>query len=343
MKSLALNKYADEAFSAPKERYKKTHLEKIISPIPAPYYLGWPIFAAAYLFIAYLVLMLFEKSYEYIDTFLFVSAIIALEGIAISWAHSRLESLDVILFNIVDLPKQAIIESCKEMEANIFNDKKMITFAIIFIAFVHASGVDWHAISLNSNISNAIFEIGYYFAVYVEGVGFYVMVMTALTVHRIGALPLQVNALYSDFHVVGVLYSQFTILAASVYIVWGFFYMIVPPEFSPLQIILWFLAFAVMLFVYFILPQYSIHLMMASTKKEKMEMFSSQMRAALNELAGSPNDEGALRLRDMLLVQNRLDQMSEWPFGIYEVLYVALIIIIPLIVILLEVALGFIK
>jgi len=335
-------KQDDEAFSTPKEHYKRMHLEKIISPIPVPYYLGWPLLAVAFLLISYLILMLFEKSSLNINAFLFISSIIALESMAISWTHNRLESFEDILINIIDLPKQAIIKSYNEQKADIFNDKKMIIFAITFIAVVHASGVDYHTISFNSRISNVVFEIGYYFAVYIEGIGLYIMAMTARTIHKIGALPMQVNALYSDFHAMGVLYLKFTIFAASVYIVWGFFYIIVPPQITPLQIILWFLAFAVLLFAYFILPQYSIHQMMASTKKEKMEMFSSQLRAALDESA-TIRGESALHLKDMLLVQNSLDQMSEWPFGIYDVLYIAIIIIIPLIIVTLESILGIIK
>ena len=343
MKPAVQDSSQDEAFSTPKEQSKKIHLAKIISPIPVPYYLGWPLFAVAFLLISYIILMQFEKSLEYIDVFIIVSAIIALEGTAINWALIRLDSFEEILFKIVDLPKEAIIKSYKEQEDEIFNDKRMILFAIILIAFLHASGIDYHAISFNSSVSDIILKIGYYLAAYIMGVGLYIMAMTARTIHKIGTLPLRVNALYSDFHIVGELYSKFTILAASVYIWWGFFHMIVPPQFSSLQIILWFLLFAVLLFAYFILPQYSIHQMMASTKKEKMEMFSSQLSAALDESASSPTSESAQHLRDMLSVQNSLDQMSEWPFGTYEILSVALVIIIPLIVVLLEVMLGIIK
>jgi hypothetical protein len=343
MKPAASNNRRDEAISAPKERSKKIHLEKIISLIPVPYYLGWPLFATAFLLISYLILMQFEGSPEHIDVFIIISAIIALEGTAINWSLIKLDSFEEILFKIIDLPKPAIIKLHKDQEDEIFDDKGMIISAIVLIAFIHASCIDYHAISFNSSASYIILNIGYYFAVYIMGVGLYAMVMTARTIHKIGALPLQVNALYSDFHAVGELYSKFTILAASVYIMWGFFHMIVPPQFSSLQIILWFLLFAVLLLAYFILPQYSIHLMMASTKKEKMERFSSQLRAALDESVNSPTDESALHLKDMLSIQNRLDQMCTWPFGIYELLYVALIILIPLIIVLLEVILGFIK
>jgi hypothetical protein len=153
-------------------------------------------------------------------------------------------------------------------------------------------------------------------------------------------MPLRVDALYSDFHAIGTIYSKFTICAAMVYIVWGFFIIVVPPQFSSLQMIAWFSSFALVLFVYFLLPQYSIHKMMISTKRDRFEFFSSQMRAALDGPLEVPTDENVSRLKDMLIVHDKLNKMSEWPFGWRELLYIAVIIIIPLIVILLEIALG---
>lgn len=332
----------DKSFSAQKGQSKITHLEKLVSLIPVPYYMGWILLAAAFFSISYLVLRMFEESFTYIGAFLIISAIIALEGTAISWAHNRIKSFENVLINIVELPRAAIIESYKMQEAEIFNDIKMVVFATIFIAFVHISSIDYHAVSFNSSISDILFKSGYYFAVYIEGAGLYILIMTAWSVHKIGKLPLKVNALFSDFHAVGILYSKFTIFAASVYVVWGFFHMIVPPQFSSLQIILWFSGFAVILLAYFILPQYSIHKMMTSTKKEKIEMFSSQMRAALDESLETPTKENASYLTDMLSVQNQMNQMCEWPFGSYEILHIAMIIVIPLVVILLEIIFGII-
>lgn len=321
----------------------ETHLEKFISLIPAPYYFGWPLFAAAFLSISCLALMLFEKSFMYIDCFLIVSAIIGLQGIAINWAHNRVKSFYDVLPNILSLRKEAVIRSFEKLETDIFNDKKQIIFAIVFIIFVHISGIDYHTISFSSSISDIIFKIGYYFAVYIEGVGVYIGIMTAWTIHKIEKLPLQVNALFSDFHAIGMLYSKFTIYAASAYVMWGIFHMIVPPQFSSLELILWFSSFAILLFIYFILPQVSIHRMMTSTKKEKIEMFSSQMNAALEEPFRFPNKENVSYLKDMLSVQNQLNQMCDWPFGIYEILQIVLILIIPLIVVLLEIFFGIIK
>ena len=287
--------------------------------------------------------MLFEKSLRYIDGFLIISAIIGLQGTAVNWAHNRIESFYDILPNIVNLPRDVIISSFREQEADIFNDRKLIVFATVFIIFVHISGIDYHVVSFNSSISDIIFKFGYYFAVYIEGAGLYILLMTAWTVHKIGKLPLQVSALFSDFHAIGMLYSKFTIYAASAYVMWGIFHMIVPPQFSSLKMILWFSSFAILLFVYFILPQVGIHRMMTSTKKGKIEMFSSQMSAALDEPFRVPNKENAAYLKDMLSVQNQINQMCDWPFGIYEILQIALILIIPLIIVLIEILYGIIK
>ena len=287
--------------------------------------------------------MLFEKTFRYVDAFLIISVIIALEGTIISWAHNKIESFEDILISIVGLPKGAIIETCRKQETDIFHDKGMIIFTIFFIFFVHIAGIDYHAISFNSSISLFIFKLGYYLAVYLEGAGLYILIMTAFTVHKIGVLPLRIDALYSDFHAIGILYSKFTICAAGVYVIWGFFHIIVPPQFSSLQMILWFLSFAFLLFAYFILPQYSIHRMMISTKKEKIELFSSQLRAAMDESFEVPTDKNVSHIKDIFTVQDKLNQMCEWPFGSHELLYIILIIIIPFIIVLLEIALGIIK
>lgn len=287
--------------------------------------------------------MLFDKTFLYADALIILSFIIALEGTIISWAHNKMESFEDILVNIVDLPKEAIIETCQKQEAEIFNDRRIAIFAIFFILFVHITGIDYHAASFDSITSLFIFRLGYYWAIYLEGAGLYILIMTALAVHKIGVLPLRIDALYSDFHAIGTLYSKFTICAASVYITWGLFHIIVPPQFSSLQMILWFLSFAFLLFAYFILPQYSIHKMMISTKKEKIELFSSQLRAAMDGTFEVPTDENVLHLKDLFMVHDKLSQMCEWPFGRYELLYIILIIIIPSIIVLLEIALGIIN
>jgi hypothetical protein len=79
---------------------------------------------------------------------------------------------------------------------------------------------------------------------------------------------------------------------------------------------------------------------MISTRKERFEFFSSQLRAAMEGPLEVPTDENVSQLRDMLMVQDKLNKMSEWPFGWRELLYIFVIIIIPLIIILLEIALG---
>ena len=316
------------------------HLVRLISMIPGPHYVAWTLISIAIFLVSFFILLRFERSFVYMDTFCILSIIIAMEGIIISWAHDKWDSFQDILLGIVDLNREDIIKLSQKQAAEIFNNPKMIAFALLFILFVHLIGVDYHDLSFASDASYFAFKSAYYLAVYLEGAGLYILIMTALAVHNIGLLPLRLDALYSDFHSIGTIYSQFTICAAMVYIVWGFFQIIVPPQFSSIQTIVWFSGFALVLFAYFLLPQYSIHKMMISTKKERFELFSSQMRAAMDGPFEVPTDENVSRLKDLLLVQDKLNKMSEWPFGWRELLYIAVVILIPLILILLEIALG---
>jgi len=332
----------DEDHSAKKGR-SGIHLERFISLIPVPYYLGWSLFAAAFLSISCLVLLAFEKSLSQIEVFPIVSAIIVLEGTAINWTHDKIRSFDEILKNVIDLPNDAIRRAHERQEAEIFNEKRLTIFAIIFIIVVHISGIDYHELSFRSSLSYLAFNFGYYFAVYLMGIGLYLLFKTAQTVYRIGKMPLKVDALFSDFQAIGTLYSKFTIYAASAYVMWGFFHMVVPPRFSSLQLMLWFFGFTLLLFAYFIIPQYSIHGMMSSTKKEKIEIFSSRLKAAMDESFRVPTEENVSHLKDMLAVQDQLDRMCDWPFGKYDMLRIALIIIVPLVILFLEMIYGIIK
>lgn len=316
------------------------HLVRLISIIPGPYYLGWALISTAILLVSFLILLWVEKSLLYLDVFCIISIIIAMEGLIISWAHDKWDSFQDVLIGIVDLPREDIVKLSQKQAAEIFNDTKMIAFALLFILLVHLVGVDYHGLSFGSDISYFAFMSAYYLAVYLEGAGLYILIMTALAVHNIGLLPLRVDALYSDFHCIGMIYSKFTICAAMVYIVWGFFQIVIPLQFSSFQMIAWFSGFAIILFAYFLLPQYSIHKMMISTRKERFEFFSSQLRAAMDGPLEVPTDENVSQLRDMLMVQDKLNKMSQWPFGWRELLYISVIIIIPLIIILLEIALG---
>ena len=329
--------------SDPNGQSNETHLVKLISLIPVPYYQGWSLVSLIFLVISSVLLVLSEDKMMHIDAFFIVSVIIALEGAIISWAHSRIASFEDILISIVDLPADDVIKAWQRQVEEIFDDRKMFFFSIAFIIFVHMAGIDYHLVSFESHLSFLSFKLGYYFAVYLEGAGLYILILTALTVYKIGDFPLRIGALYSDFHSIGVLYSKFTICAAVVYVVWGFFHIVVPPQFSSVQMVLWFFSFAFLLFAYFLLPQYRIHRMMISTKKEKMELFSSQLRAAMDGSLEIPTKESANHLKDLFIVQDKLNQMSEWPFGCREVLYIVLVILIPLVVVLLEIALGIIK
>ena len=321
----------------------ETHLEKVSSIIPFPYYWAWTIFGSVSSIISFTCLLIFERSYNFIWVFLVLSALTAWQSIGVVWAHRKMRLFRNTLIRLVEWPEEKIKNRYEEQTAIIFDDKKLIISGIFAVILAHLLGVDYFGFTFQI-FPAIVFKVIYYLAVYTLGIGLYVMIMTASAVNKIGSLPLTANVLFSkDMQAIGILYSKFTIYAASIYIIWVFFQMSTPLQLSPLERTLLFVIFAVLLCAYFILPQYGIHQMMVRTKQKKIDAFSSHLSALANETFMTPTDENISSLNELLDIQSQLDKMSEWPFSFYEILHIVLITIIPLIVLTLEVLHGVIN
>ena len=323
---------------------RKMHIERIISIIPLHYCWGCIALGGLTFLASLFILLFFDRYLAHIELFFVLSVLLSWENMIIIWAHNKIKNFKNTLINIIELPEEEIVKRYDDQEAVIFNDKRMIAAGFIVIAIIHIIGIDQHGLPFHSFQANLFFNSVYYLDSYIVGVGLYVMIMAALAVHSIGYFPLHVNILLSqNIQAIGVLYSKFTILAASVYVIWGIFHILTPPGFSSSQLVLWFASFAILLIAYFILPQYSIHNMMMNTKRDKLETFSSTLRRVAEETFRDPTDDHVLHLKDMLRIQQQLDEMNEWPFSFYEILHIATIIVIPLVVLTLEIAYNILK
>jgi hypothetical protein len=322
----------------------KTFLERAISLMPFNYYRS-ALALSAVLFLVALIIMLFvENSLDNFISYFLLCAIFAQQTIILYWSHEKIRSLRDIFLDIIDLQEKEIIEWHINQEMNIFNNSGMFLMGIFFNIAAHESNLDQLVGPDQANYNLFYVRIFYYLVHLFMGAGLYSLFATALMIHRMGALPMRVNILLTrNLQLKGVLYSKFTICAASVYVMWGLFYLSTPLGLSALHSIMWFSSFAILLCAYLILPQYSIHQMMIKTKKDKLKVFSSALREKADGALKNPTKENALRLKNMLDIQCHLDEMCQWPFGSYEVLHITLIIIIPFAVVALEIIFGVIK
>jgi len=322
----------------------KTHLERAISILSLPYYWAGIVVGALFFLISIIIMAYLEKSFANIISYFIVSTLIAQQIIIVIWAHEKIKKLKDIFVDIAELPPEYVAKWYDGQESDIFNDKKMFLTGIFITAIAIALGLDQLGLASQPYYTYAFLKIYYYLAHYIMGAGLYVWIATASMVYKMGKFPLRIDVLLSkNIRFKGVLYSKFTLCAASVYISWGLFHLSTPLKLSTLPAILWFSSFAILLCAYFILPQYSIHQMMIKTKKEKLLIFSTYLKDKAEDALLNPTQENASRLKNMLEVQCQLDKMCEWPFGSYEVLHIVLIIIIPLIVVILEIIFGVIK
>lgn len=316
----------------------KTHIDRIVASIPLPYYWGAAILSAIFFSILCTILILLGDQMVYVVPIILLSTLIGLQITIVLWCENRMELLEGILLNFIELPKEEAMNWYERQKALIFNDKRMIAAGIFLDAFAHLAGLDYFGFSFNSFYSEFVFRIGYYIAHYFVGAGMYMLIATAWMTYRISRLPLNINVILSrNIQFKGTLYSKFTICATSVYLMWGVFYMSTPLRLSSTNKIVWFSSFAILLAAYFILPQYSVRQILIKTRKERLEIFTSKLGAKAEETLRNPTSENTECLKNLLDVQSQLDEMSEWPFGSYELAHIALIIIVPLIVVVLEI------
>jgi hypothetical protein len=322
----------------------RTHLERLLLLIPAPYYLAGAIIGAIIFISTSIIIVWFENNLDYIWPCFVLSSLVALQSTVVFWAHKKIILFKDILVDIVELPKQMTLKWYENQELNIFNDKMMILVGVFLTILAHYIGLDNFGFSFKSTYSYFLFGLDYYFAHYIMGAGLYVWIATAWMLYQLSKLPLDINILLSkNIRFKGVLYSKFTICAIVVYLVWGVFHMSTPARLRSPQSMIWFSSFAMVLLGYFILPQYNIYKIIAKTKKEKLAIFSSSLRAKAEETFRNPTYENFTYLNKMLGVQAHIDEMSEWPFGSYEILHIVLIIIIPLMVLMLELVFKIIR
>ena len=309
-----------------------------------PYYWAGASVGALFFLISIIIMAFLEKSFANIMSYFILSTLIAQQILIIIWAHKKIINLRAIFIDAIELPAAEIVRWHERQELDIFNDRRMILTGVSINIIAISMGLDQFVFSSQPYYSYMFLKIYYYLAHYIMGAGLYVLFATALVVYKMGKLPLRVNVIISkNIQFKGVLYSKFTLCAASVYIAWGLFHLSTPLKLSTLPSILWFSSFAILLCAYFILPQYSIHQMMIKTRNEKLKVFSAYLRDKGEDALINPTKENATRLKNMLDIQCHLDEMCQWPFGSYEVLHIVLIIIIPIIVVILEMIFGIIK
>lgn len=322
----------------------KTHIEHCMSIIPFSCYWGWAIAGSIVFAGSLIILDIFENSFAYSELYLILSFIMVWQSIIIIWSHNKIKSFKEILIEIVDLPVDQIARRYNNQQKIIFNDKNMALCGLLIIFFAHALSLDYNGIPSHSNISKIFIYFIYYIDCYLLGAGFYIMIMTAFAVNKIGELPLNIKVVFSKkVQSIGILYSKFTVLAASVYVIWGIFHIMTPMKFSSPHMVAWFAIFGIFIIIFFTLPQYGIHRMIVKTKNKKTERFSSMLRSKLYEAFEEPTKKNLPCLKNLLQIQNKIDKMSEWPFSSYEILHIVLIVLIPLVIVGLELLSHIIK
>lgn len=317
-----------------------THQERIVSRIPLPYPLAWLILGELVFLIHFLTVQFYEASTRLILGSITLSILIFLQGSVIVWASRQLENFYTVFSCFVCLSKEDRMKWYNEQMQSVFNNKisffsgLTVGLGILLTVNLNPSWPSW----FTSPITKISFNFLLAIAAYLMGAAFYVAIMTGVFIINISKLPLKISIYQhpnTSVTAIGYMFVKFAFATVIVYSLW-----VVAMLCSPLVktladsiILFWVLFYGLFTLLYFIIPQYKVHDLMAKEKHEKIRKFSSRLDDAMEMVTENPTAKNIVRLRQLLEIQHQLNEMQHWPFDMRSFLYVLSAVIIPLVVV----------
>jgi hypothetical protein len=147
--------------------------------------------------------------------------------------------------------------------------------------------------------------------------GWSAVIGTCLLGHKLSKLPLNIpiyQAPGTSIKALGFLFFRLTLATIGCYIIVIVALALSPEAKSPLGLV-WCTATGIAILLGFVIPQVGVHRLMAKAKNERLLILSLHIEGAMDNALSDPSEENLAKLKDLLEVQNRLNDMSEWPFN----------------------------
>jgi hypothetical protein len=92
--------------------------------------------------------------------------------------------------------------------------------------------------------------------------------------------------------------------------------------------------------MFFVIPQYKIHKIMAREKQQRLQSFTVYLENSMNESLNNPSVEKMQNLKALFELKKHLSDMHEWTFSSGTISQLISVLIIPLLLLFLELYLG---
>ena len=317
----------------------KTLSEKLVSKFPLPHYISWAIVGINLFSIFYLFQIRYGGSVLIIPVAI-LCYLIAMHNIIMIWISKSFENLYYSIETSVNMESSELEDWYEKNLTRIFDLKKSLLLGFL----IGIVGCITLLISPHSEFSSFYIALAFYLIAYMAlctmGSGLYFMFTTAKLTSEISKLKIKVSIYQhpnkSIKYVGKVFFKIFSVIVLVVYLPWLVAFLFSPWELN-IFILLWFILIGIYAFLYFIIPQYTIHKCMVAAKKNKEIEVGDYLNIVATKYALNPSPLNINRLNELNQLKETIAKMGEWPFDIKSALSIIGSILLPLILILIEI------
>lgn len=319
----------------------KTLPEKILQWIPLPYWLSIILFWSLEPIFDYVYLARFPVAEDFVGAHLGIMLFFASISITLVYSSRVMSKLLPDLLMIV--PQDPTIFTTwyqARLKKALSGIGPIISGVLFVLAWeLTMSGIVKSSVTDNDVVLQVLWKgyliIGFFFL----GYGVWALLHVALIPHEL----LKFNPKVSLNQVSGI--GLQSIGAAYFKIALGiaasFLILIITVVLSPLsgrpEILAWQGVGAMLIFSFFIFPQFGVHKIMAAEKKRSLIMLAEPLDTAIRQSLKDPTTENTNRLKELIDLQASIRGMNDWPFNINTMWQLVTALMIPLILAVLEI------
>lgn len=258
------------------------------------------------------------------------------------WMKKELESLLPFLNSFVNWPSEKIHSWYINQVEKIFKTSGMIIsgcalMVVAMVSFIIQSR--WYTypeIWWGTTAGDIVVSIVVAILAFLFGMALYMVIFIGIMVHQLPKLPLRMTIYQhptAGISMIGTVMQRITILAA---ICFGLF-VITAVFISPFSkemgwiLIAWLSFASLVLILFFVIPQYSIHMAMTNAKVQKIRTFSNHLSEAIETCIECPTSDKVERVKELFEIYDHLLQMPEWPFNLRSLVSIISAVILPVI------------
>jgi hypothetical protein len=317
--------------------------EKIVSRFRINPWLSWLVIGELLGGVAYVAVLASQGTMAWIGQLALMYAIVMMmAGAGPIWVRNELDNLLPSLINIIKLPPEKIKNWYVNELVKVFSTKGMVITGIVVTIAAMTSFIyqtDWYnkpQIWWGTPMGNWIVTIVVSILMFFLGMVLHILFQIALMIQRFPNLPLEMTIYHHPFasiSAVGTTLQRIsTVLAIGVGLISLTAYLLSPFRAGMGWILIgWLIVAGCIVVIFFLFPQYRIHIAMVNAKANKIRAYSPHLSYALEKAISEPSSGQVAYVKELFELYKYLTEMPEWPFNTRVFITLISAVIIPII------------